>query len=182
LILSVVPMPIAHGATVYQVPSTIAGDCSTDVSQQLLTWIATVPDNSVLSFSSGACYRIEKTLELTSRNGLTFEGNGATFKATTVGDGHRPQWRIDEGSNFIFRNMNIDGGNPQGGTFVSTLQWSHGIELLGPSNVEIDHVNVANVYGDCFYVGQGYYSHSWSSNVNVHAAAGWGSPSRRAAR
>ena len=159
---------VATSATTYQIPSTIAGNCSADVTQQILAWIASVPDNSILSFTSGGCYRIEGTLELTNRNGLTFEGNGSTFKATTVGDGHRPQWRLVEGSNFVLRNMTIDGGNPQPGTFNANLQWSHGIELMGPAGVDIDHVSMTNVYGDCVYVGQGYYSKSWSSTVHVH--------------
>ena len=67
------------------IPGAIQGDCSVDVTQAIQSWIDSVPDNSVLSFGSGDCYRIDDTLELTGRNGLTFEGNGATFDATTAG-------------------------------------------------------------------------------------------------
>src|ERR1051326_620877 len=55
------------GGTTFNVPSSVAGDCSTDVTSQLLSWINTVPDNSTLSFGAGACYRIEGVLELRSR-------------------------------------------------------------------------------------------------------------------
>src|SRR4051812_40691114 len=55
-LLSLVPTQSARGAS-YQVPTTISGNCSVDVSPALLAWIATVPDNSVLTFTSGACYR-----------------------------------------------------------------------------------------------------------------------------
>ena len=157
----------ATSAPVYQVPATITSNCSADVTQPLLNWIASVPDNSVLSFAGGACYRIDGTLELNYRHGLTFDGNGATFKATTVQAG-RSQWRLVEGSDFTFRDMTIDGGDAQGGTFNAALQHSHGIELLGPSGVDIGNVSISNVYGDCVYVGQGYYSKSWSSDVHVH--------------
>jgi hypothetical protein len=168
LLLSLAPAEAASGARVYAVPGTIADDCSIDVTEPLLTWIASIPDNSVLAFSSGGCYRIEGTLELTNRHGLTFEGNGATFKATSVGDSHRSQWRLVEGSHFVFRNITIDGGDAQGGTFSFGLQWAHGIDLEGPSDVEIDHVNISNVYGDCVYVGLGWYSKSWTNNVRIH--------------
>ena len=166
-LLGLAPPHAAHGATVYNVPASIAGNCSTDVTAPLLSWIASVPDNSVLSFTSGACYRIEQTLEITNRHGLTFEGNGATFQATTVGGVHRSQWQLVEGSNFVLRNMTINGGDA-GGAFDSALQHQHGIDLSGPSGVEIDHVNITNVPGDCFYVGQGWYTKRWSSDVHVH--------------
>jgi hypothetical protein len=167
-LLCLAPAGSARGASVYSVPVDIDGTCSSDVSQSLLTWIKAIPDNSVVSFASGACYRIEETLEITDRHGLTFEGNGATFEATTPGDGHRPQWRLIQGSNLTLRDMTIDGGDAQGGTFNAALQQQHGIELMGPSAVEIDHVGIANVYGDCVYVGQGYYNKQWSSDIHVH--------------
>jgi hypothetical protein len=168
LLLSLAPGHAASGATVYIAPGTIADDCSVDVTGPLLTWIASIPDNSVLAFSNGGCYRIEGTLELTNRHRLTFEGNGATFKATSAGDSHRSQWRLVEGSHFVFRNMTIDGGDAHGGTFEYALQWAHGIDLVGPSDVEIDHVNISNVYGDCVYLGLGWYSKAWTSNVHIH--------------
>lgn len=167
MLLSLAPAQAASGARVYAAPATIAGDCSIDVTEPLLTWIASIPDNSVLAFSKGACYRIDGTLELTNRHRLTFEGNGATFKATSAGDSHRSQWRVVEGSHFVFRNMTIDGGDPRGGTFDPELQWAHGIDLVGPSDVEIDHANISNVYGDCVYIGLGWYRKAWTSNVHI---------------
>jgi hypothetical protein len=159
----------SYGATTYQVPDSIAGDCSVDVSQPLQAWIASVPDDSIVSFNGGACYRIEGTLELDGRSGLDFEGNGATLKATTTGDDSRSQWRVVGGSGIVFRNMTVQGGNPLGGTFVSTFQHQHAFDLAGADNVDIDHVSASDLYGDCVYVGQGWdAAKSWSSNVHVH--------------
>jgi len=156
-------------AATYQAPGSIASDCSTDVTQQVLSWVASVPDNSTLSFASGGCYRIEETLELTDRNGLTFEGNGATFKATTIGDTWRSQWRLIGGSQIVFRNMNVRGANPAGGTFVSALQHQHAFDLNGASYVELDRTRSSDVYGDCVYVTRRWDGgQAWSSNVNVH--------------
>ena len=45
-LLGLAPPHAAHGATVYNVPASIAGNCSADVTAPLLGWIASVPDNS----------------------------------------------------------------------------------------------------------------------------------------
>jgi hypothetical protein len=156
-------------AATYQAPGSIASDCSTDVTQQILSWISSVPDNSTLSFASGGCYRIEGTLELSDRNGLTFEGNGASFEATTTGGTWRSQWRLIGGSQIVFRNMDVRGANPLGGTFVSALQHQHAFDLNGVSYVELDRTRSSNVYGDCVYVSRRWDgSQVWSSNVHVH--------------
>jgi len=153
----------------HQAPGSIASDCSRDVTQQVLSWIASVPDNSTLSFARGGCYRIEGTLELTDRNGLTFEGNGATFKATTIGDTWRSQWRLIGGSRIAFRNMNVQGAHPAGGTFVSALQHQHAFDLNGVSHVELDRTRSSNLYGDCVYITRRADGRqAWSSNVHVH--------------
>jgi Ca2+-binding RTX toxin-like protein len=161
---------VARSASTYQVPSSIAGDCSVDVTQPLLTWIASVPDNSTLSFTSGACYRIEGTLDVTNRAGLDIQGNGATFKATTTNAvSWRSQWRFTGGSHIALRNMTIRGANPTPGSFVASFQGQHGVDLRGTTAVEIDHVSITSTYGDCILVGRpADGSGSWSSDVHVH--------------
>jgi hypothetical protein len=160
----------ARSASTYQVPPGIVGDCSVDVTQPILNWIASVPDNSILSFTRGACYRIEGTLDVTNRNGLDFEGNGATFKATTTNAvSWRSQWRVNGGSHIALRNMTIRGANPAPGSFVSSFQGQHGVDLRDTTAVEIDHVSIASTYGDCIMVGRpADGSGSWSSHVHVH--------------
>jgi hypothetical protein len=54
------PAP-AHAAA-YRIPPSIPGDCSVDVTEPIQSWIASVPDGSVLAFGDGACYRIDGTL------------------------------------------------------------------------------------------------------------------------
>jgi hypothetical protein len=160
-------------AAIYRIPATIATDCSVDVTQQMQSFVGSVPDNSIVSFGSEACYRIDGTLELTGRNGLTFDGNGATFKATTTGDAWRSQWRVIDSSNFVFRNMTIRGANPNPGKFLYDLQWQFGIDLRGAAGVEVDRVSIINPYGDCVYIGQGWYgdTKAWTSDVHVHDSA-----------
>jgi hypothetical protein len=161
------PAP-AHAAA-YRIPPSIPGDCSVDVTEPIQSWIASVPDGSVLVFGDGACYRIDGTLELTDRHALQLEGDGATFRAMTQGGAWRSQWRLVGGSQLVFHDMNVRGANPAGGTFASDLQHQHAWELVGVDGVEIGHVNASDLYGDCVYVGQGWDSaRSWSSNVHVH--------------
>jgi hypothetical protein len=172
LMLGMGPAPRAQAAVRYPVPAAITRDCSVDVTKPLLSWIASVPDHSILSFTAGACYRIDGTLELRGRNGLDFEGNGATFRAATTGDPWRSQWRAVGGSQLVFRDMHLRGGSPLGGTHVSYLQHQHAFDLLGVVGVELDRIEAANLYGDCVYVGQGWDSKkSWSRNVHVHDSA-----------
>jgi hypothetical protein len=157
----------------YQIPSTIAGDCSADVTAAIGRWIASVPDNSVLSFGPGACYRIEGTLEVADRNGLLFEGNGATFKATIPGTlASRSQWRFVEGSRLRLRRMTIQGANPRPGTFTSSLQHQHGIDVRGTAVVGVDDVDIVSPYGDCIYLGRPWgASGSWSVGVHVRESS-----------
>jgi hypothetical protein len=141
-------------AATYQVPSSIAADCSVDVTSPLLSWIASVPDYSTLSFGTNACYRIEGTLDFSGRHGLDFEGNGSTFRSINAPTDTRAIWRAWQSTGLIFRNMTITGSYPNGGTFTSTLQHAHGIDLRG-TGAEIADVAVSNVGGDCVYFGLG---------------------------
>jgi hypothetical protein len=151
---------------VYQPPSTIAHDCSVDVSSSLSSWIATVPNGSALSFAPGGCYRLESTVEIRNRSGLTFEGNGATFRSYNAPDDQRAMWRVIDSSGFVFRDMTLQGSYANGGSFTSSLQHAHGIDLRGTS-AEIANVTALNFAGDCVYFGLGYSSLTRSSG-SVH--------------
>jgi hypothetical protein len=150
------------------IPSTIAGDCTVDVTTPILNWIASVPNNSTLLFGNGACYRIDGTLEIFDRFGLTFEGNGSTFRASTTGAGTRAHWRPVGGTNLVFRDMTIHGSNPNGGVLNQTLQWQHGIDVRGSAGVEVANVIVTDVYGDGIYLGQDWRNGARSRTVRVH--------------
>jgi hypothetical protein len=156
----------AHAAS-YQVPSSIAGDCSVDVTQPLLSWIASVPDNSTLSFASAGCYRIEGVLEMRGRNGLHFEGNGATFRSFNPPEDQRAIWRAIDSTGFAFHNMTIDGSYASGGTHDASLQHAHAIDLRGTS-ADIANVAMSDVAGDCVYFGLGFTSALTRSSGTLH--------------
>ncbi len=153
-----------------RVPPSIADDCSTDVTAQLVTWIASVPDNSTLQFREGACYRIDDSLRIEDRRGLVFEGNGATFKAVSEPDPRRRHILIVGGSDLVFRNLTVQGAHPHAGTGLEAYQaareFQHAFALQGVQGVLLDRVRAFDVYGDFVYIGPGR-AEEWSRRVTV---------------
>jgi hypothetical protein len=157
----------AGSSATYRVPSAIAADCSVDVTQELVSWIASVPDNSTLVFPAGACYRVDGTLLVRNRSGLTFEGNGATFKAFTTGGSNRAHWQIVDGGGITFRDVTVHGPRTDSG-FVYDLQWQHAFDVRGAASVKLERVTASWLYGDCFYLGQGWDSRkAWATGVRI---------------
>jgi hypothetical protein len=134
------------------VPASVPAGCSSDATQAISDWIASVPDNSTLRFAAGGCYRIEGTVELRARD-LAIDGNGSTFESRSAPTPHRALWRASD-STVRFRNMSIDGPYANGGVFDSSLQWAHGIDLRG-TRALIEGVSITDVSGDCVYFGLG---------------------------
>lgn len=133
-------------------------DCSVDVTGELLDFIASVPNESAIAFEQGGCYRIDGTVEIVDRHGLTFLGNGATFRATTEADQQRRHWKVLGGSDVTISDMTVIGAHPDAGTddsYEAELEGQHGFEFLGVQGVLLERVTVQDVYGDFFYLGPG---------------------------
>jgi hypothetical protein len=145
-------------------PASVAADCSRDVTAGLAAWIASVPDGSMLQFGAHACYRVDGTLRIQNRHGLTIDGNGATFRAMTDGRELAPTqararsmfnfWR---GSNLTLRNVVVRGANPNAGTgdfaYVAALEGQSAYVIGGVQNMVMDSVEAYDVYGDFVFVG-----------------------------
>lgn len=170
----------ASAPGIHRVPDWIAADCRADVTEPLMAWINSVPDRSVLVFKRRGCYRIDGTLEITHRRRLDFNGNGATFTATTVGARGRSHWRLTGGAHLIVRDMRVHGANADGGTFNAELQHQHAFDLAGARDVELRRVTASGVYGDCVYVGRSPGSGGPATSSCATAAAmapvAWASP------
>jgi hypothetical protein len=140
------------GSSVHHVPPSLVSDCSVDVTASLHTWIASVPDNSTLAFGQNACYNIDGGMVIDDRNGLTFEGNGSTFRFFTQGHGQRANWMLRGGSNLTFRNMIARGANPQAGlgagAYVPSLEWQHAWRFRATQGAVLDNVQAYDMYGD----------------------------------
>jgi len=176
LAAATIPAASATAAGTHRIPDSIASDCTADVTGKLMSWIGSVPNRSVLSFKRSGCYRIDGTLEIRHRHRLDFNGNGATFKATTVGVVGRSQWRLVGGAHLVLRGMRVEGASPAGGTFTAGLQHQHAFDLAGVRDVEIRNVSASGLYGDCFYVGRGHTPpRRWSRHVDVRGSSCKGS-------
>ncbi|MGH9177587.1 MAG: right-handed parallel beta-helix repeat-containing protein [Acidimicrobiales bacterium] len=159
--------------TVVTVPLTIAANCSVDVTSKLTSWIASVPDGSTLRLLPGGCYRIEGTVLVKDRNGLTIDGNGATLRAFTVGSGTwgqvqtRNHLRFWGGRDLTVRNLVIRGVNADH-RYHREYAGHHAFALVGVTNALIENNTVSEVYGDFVMVQSNLYRDwRWSDGVVV---------------
>jgi len=141
----------------HSLPGGITSDCSRDVTRAISSWIASVPNGSLLAFPNHGCFRINGTIELPNRGDLELEGNGAVFRSFGPSVDERSMWRIIDSKNIGFHDMAIDGSYKKGGRFTARLQHAHGIEAHG-SSLDISGVTITDVPGDCFFLGGGYTS------------------------
>ncbi len=158
------------------VPSSIAGDCSADVTQALQAWIASVPNNSTLMFREGGCYRLDGSLRIEDRMGLVFEGNGATFKAMADPDPRRRHVLVVGGGDLVFRNLAVQGNHPHGGVSVEAYsaqrEFQHAFSFQGVQGVRMERVKASDVWGDFVYIGPDLRSNRtvWSRNVTIEGS------------
>lgn len=140
----------------YTVPSSIPADCSRPVEAEIMSWIASVPNNSTLEFAPNGCYAQDNTITVTDRLGLVIDGRGSTFRAVTAGHSHRANWRMLAGSNLTLKNMIVRGSNPAAGitgtAYVPALEWQHGYSIDAVQGMTADNVAAFDTYGDLFGV------------------------------
>ena len=77
------------GAQVFNPPSTIAADCSQDVTKALYDWINTLPQGTPeepteVQFASNACYEINGMMFLRGLTDFVFDGQGSTFMQSQI--------------------------------------------------------------------------------------------------
>jgi hypothetical protein len=157
------------------VPLTIKSDCSADVTQSLQNWINSVPDNSTLVFGRDACYRVDRTLVVQNRVGLTLRGNGATFRRVTPSPPElqypnaNAHWTFVGDSNLTVRDMKVVGlntspdpndpvppGTPEPGKFGArddrvAFEYAYGV--FASQNVTFVHLSADAAYGDGLLIG-----------------------------
>ena len=151
------PTTTVRPATSVRAPATLDATGTTDVTDGMREFLASIPDRAVVQFPRGARYRVEGTLELDDRYGLTFEGNGATFFATLPGGPERSHWLLSGGAKLVFRDLIVRGAKPTDVSVeaVDGLQDQHGFRIDGSYGVELDDVEVTDVYGDFVHLARG---------------------------
>src|SRR5207245_2817210 len=105
------------------------------------------PNGGTLRLLTGACYRVDGTLNLTGRSHVTIDGNGATLRAYTTGTRQRAFWMLRSSSGITLRNLTLIGPNATG-EYVTNLEAQHGVTVNGSTNVLIDRITVKQTYGD----------------------------------
>jgi hypothetical protein len=164
--------PAVTGAEI-SVPATIDATGLADASQDLLSFIASVPDGSTIAFKAGGTYRLNHGLALTNRHNLVFEGNGATLRAAGSGSSvsDSPFDLSDYDSAITIRDFTLIGNNPNVGTanaYHPSAENQMGIAMYGAKNIEIANVTISGSWGDCLYVDETGTGHVWSDSIWVH--------------
>lgn len=153
---------------VHAVPASIPADCSRDVASMIGGWIASVPDNSVLTFRRDGCYKVEGPIRMVDRSGLVIDGGGARFRRLDVvvppgrvreAGGDRIFWFVG-GRDIVVRGLRIEGTNRTSdkgegfGSYVAALELEHGLAFQGVQGVTVEDVTVDAVFGDGIYLGR----------------------------
>jgi len=176
--VSTAPAGALRSANTSVVPATIAHDCSTDVTAALKAWIAKAPAGSTLALAAKGCYRIDETLTITNRSGLTIEGNGSVLRAVAPGNQQRRHVWIQGGKNIVLRDLAVEGTNTKAGAskaaYVPSSAFQHAFALTGVTNARLDHVRGTNVSGDFVYIGAGSNGR-WSRGIRVDHSSFQGS-------
>jgi hypothetical protein len=168
------PAPSTHAVLTAQpivfVPSTIDFTGKTNVTDALQSFLDNLNDGVLVRFHKNGRYRVEGTLFVTNKTGITFDGQNATIYATTRGTLERSQWWITGGGGLIFRNFIVKGANPFAGTsdkaYNPALEKQHGFRIEGVDGIELGHDTVTDVYGDFVYVAR--YVNDPATNVWIH--------------
>jgi hypothetical protein len=161
----------------YRVPSSIDASGGSDASAELISFIKSVPNGSVISFPGSGVYRIDKGLLLAGRTNLVLDGNGATLKMRGAGSDEAASAFLLRGSSHIaIRQFTVVGNNPNTSTiFVPGNEQGHVLSLSGwygggPSSyVEMSNVAGSHVYGDGAYLeGENVGTHRPSHDIWIH--------------
>lgn len=103
------PPPVRSGVVI--VPADIPSDCSTNVQEQLTSFIAAQPDGTTIEFAPGGCYAQSDRIMVSDKRDLTIDANGASFHSSAPNSGDRiaSNWLILRGTNVRLTDMRIVG-------------------------------------------------------------------------
>lgn len=159
----------------YSPPASIPADCSADAQPELAAWLATIPDHSVVLFPAGSCYRLDTGLTVRGRNGLDFEGAGATLRHGTTfpncsGTAFGASVLTIRDSNDVrVSTLRLEGTNQAPGRFNATYYCQHGFNVIDSNRTTLVNVEVLNPWGDCQYAGSSTFDGPGSNDTYVYA-------------
>ena len=160
--------PASASGKVYRVPSRIDATGSRDVSRELNSFIASVPNGSVIRFESGGTYRLSRTMYISGKRHLTLNGNGARLHLTGASGWNAMGIQVKRSVGTTIRNFTIVGNNHEAGTSDAccSRETQHAIALLSAKDTLIEKVHIRRTWGDCLYLNAATVpGGSWSHGV-----------------
>jgi hypothetical protein len=158
-------------AAAVAVPSSIDATGGRDVAAALSTFLAAVPDGSVVAFAPGGRYRVDQRVVVRGKTGLTLDGRGATLVATTPGDANRSHLRIESSSRIAVTNLAVRGANPDAGrgdrAYQASKAHQHAFDVRSSKDVALVGVTASDTYGDFVYLGTLGKGHPWTTGAVV---------------
>ena len=173
----------ASAAAVVSPPSSIATDCSRDVSAQLNAFFAAVPDHTLVRLPASACYRTETEVAVRDKTGLVLDGNGAVLRRTALSprelrypqaNAHLRFVRLTES---VITGLHVQGTNTVSdlpskavgyGAYDVQFEFEHGYSFHGARNVVLRESTADAVWGDGVNVtGIDQYSKTTSDGVRI---------------
>lgn len=162
------PAPIPTDAL--YVPNAIDATGSSDVSDELQSFINNTPNGSTIVFKAGGRYRLDEALRISGRRNLTLEGNGARLDLPTTFDGYSSIGiHVRDGSTgTTIRNLTMVGNNHEAGTSDAccSREAQHAIAVLSADDTLIEGVDIRRTWGDCLYINAASVpGGAWSNGV-----------------
>jgi hypothetical protein len=142
------------------VPASIDATGSSDVGSALQSFINGQPDGSVISFPTGAVYRLSTGIRLDSRHNLIFDGRGATIRTTGAGASALSSpfvlsW-ASSNTDIWIRNFVLEGNNTRTGPDIydGSQESQMGIDLNGGARIEFSGLTIRRMNGDALYANE----------------------------
>jgi hypothetical protein len=133
--------------------SSIASDCSVDVSAPLDAYLASLPDGGVLSSPAGACYLVNEGIRIThplTLAGGTFTDDSSTVPARKPDHSPSPLYPIIDildTHNVTVENVHVLGANVDG-SYHRHLVNNAGIDVLSSDQVTLTNIVSTDTFGD----------------------------------
>lgn len=148
----------------YTIPGSIDDTGTTDVTQDILDWIGSLPDGTdvarhVVQFGVAKTYRCDNPLIIEDRTGLNFDGRGSTIIRDVFDKliPDRYHWSMERCDHIDIENLIIRGPNAAGGladaAYVAALEFEHGFAFWSCTDIYMNACQATNMYGDWVYLG-----------------------------
>lgn len=119
-----------------------------DATPALQAWFTSIPNHDVIARLDGSCYRVDGTLTLGAKTGVTLDGVGSKFRTYTIGNQDAQHLVVAGSVNTTIKNLSIDGGKTVPG-YNAKYAFQHGITIIGGCDrVVLDNVTIDHVWGD----------------------------------